>query len=1152
MLIRCITCLLLSTLPLQLRAGNLQPNETPGMPANASVLSIGKWYKIKIYEDGIYRLNYEDITAMGFPNPAEVRIFGNGGEMVAMMNNASRYDDLKETALYMNKGSDGIFNQGDYILFYGKGPVAWKFNTATEMFEHQVNPYSTAAYYFVTADNGQGYAIPSAAPVNGTPDTEITSFDDYDYHELNKYNFLKSGRQWFGERISYTAYDTAFAFTGLITAAPVKVKSNVVSRSASSKVFTFRNSGSVFGTITLPAVILSNTTGTYANQKSAVFSFPVSGDQVHLNITYNRMENTDEGYLDYVTVNVRRQLALTGNTLFFRDRSVTGLGFIGRYRLENADAYTEVWDITDRHNIRKMTGQLNGSQLVFTDSLANPREYVAINTRAALPKPELNPLLDDVGPVENQDLHATGPYQMLIITHPLFRDAADSLAHFRRQQDGLSVFVATTEQIYNEFSSGACDVSALRDFCKMVYDRATGDHNRLKYLLLLGDGSYNNISQASGNSNYIPTYQSESSLNASTSYVSDDFFGFMDEDEGGSETMEYYGLDLGVGRLPAKTAEEAMALYRKIKNYNTGKNLRDWRNNILFAGDDEDANLHMNQANSLADWVADNYPQFVVKKVLLDAYQQVSSSSGARYPEVNRNLKDNMHKGLLIFNYTGHGGEIGLAAEQILMREDLMQYTNADNLPLFVTATCEFSRFDDLNDDDGILSENTSAGEASLVNPYGGSIALFTTTRIVYSDRNHFLNTKFYKVVFQRDETGNYFKLGDIVRMTKDSSGINRNKLNFMLLGDPALTLAIPKYNVITDSLNGQPLQAITDTIRAFSRVKISGHLEDAGQNLLDAYNGIIYPSVYDKSRIITTLANDGGEPMQFNARENLIYKGKASITNGRFSFEFIVPKDIAYPFGNGKIVYYSQDTTEDANGFFSEFVIGGTDPGAEPDLAGPDITLYLNDEYFNNEGITNPNPVIVARITDESGINTVGNGIGHDITGIVDDQVAYPIILNEYFEADLDDYTSGVLRYPMNGLTEGWHSLKVKVWDVYNNSSDATITFNVMATNQVILTQLMNYPNPASVHTFFRFEHNQPDEILQVTIAVYDMAGRNVAVLEETLTTGGFNSTPLEWDLRDSNGNLLRQGVYPYRIRITNSKGSSAESFQKLVVIRQ
>ncbi|HEX2393805.1 MAG TPA: type IX secretion system sortase PorU, partial [Bacteroidales bacterium] len=505
------------------------------------------------------------------------------------------------------------------------------------------------------------------------------------------------------------------------------------------------------------------------------------------------------------------------------------------------------------------------------------------------------------------------------------------------------------------------------------------------------------------------------------------------------------------------------------------------------------------------------------------------------------------------FNYTGHGGEIGLADEQILMREDLSGLTNFDHLPLFITATCEFSRFDDLmRSEDGNLTESTSAGEFSILNPNGGTIALVSTTRIVTSSDNYQLNTRFLQIALDRQDDGSYRTLGEIIRMTKNVLGDERNKLNFILLGDPALKLAIPTYSIITDSVNNVPVTQAVDTMKAFSRIIVSGHIEDNSQNLLTSYNGTIYPSVFDKNKTITTLANDIGTfPMQFTVREDLLYKGKASVKDGRFRFEFIVPKDITYNYGNGKITYFSSNVSDDANGSFSSFIIGGTDRSAQPDNSGPAISLYLNDEYFNNKGITNQNPVIFAEITDESGINTIGNGIGHDITGIIDDDTKNPVVMNDYFETVLDDFTSGILKYPMFGLSEGTHSLKVKVWDIYNNSSEAIIEFRVISGNSIIITKAGNFPNPATDHTSFIFEHNHADEELIATITVFDLGGRLIYTYKENISATGFNSITPVWDLKDMNGNILRPGIYPYRIRITDSRGAYADSYQKLVVVR-
>ena len=1155
MIVRCIYLIIAFFLSSLVAAQNstLFKNYTTTEPAQNSVLASGKWFKIKINQSGIYRLAYEDIVNMGFSDPGQVKIFGNGGRMLPLMNNVPRYDDLIENTIYMNKGSDEIFNQGDYILFYGQGPVAWNFNTSNSMFEHQVNLYSEAAYYFVTTDVGEGLKVTSAEAISGTPATEITTFDDYSYREKNKYNLLESGRQWLGDKIDYSPFDSTFNFTNLVTTSPVKVKLQVVSRSDKIKNFSLYHD-SLVGTVSVQKIEdLTNKTGIQAYQSSAIINFPSSSDQVNLIITYNKTGSEDQGYIDFMTLNTRRKLTLVNDALFFRDRTIAGTGVVARYTIDNCNAQTQIWDITDPFRIKRIPAELSLNKLSFSDSANMLKEYVALNPGAAFPKPMITPNSVDIGVVLNQDLHGIGPYTMLIVSNPLFIEAADSIAEFHRQHDNMSVFVATTEQIFNEFSSGATDVSAIRDFARLIYNSATGEHNILKYLLLIGDGSYNNILRSTGNPNFIPTYQSANSLNAAFSYVSDDFFGLMDENEGGHEFMENYSLDLGVGRLPVKTEEEAISLYRKIKNYNTYKNKGDWQNNILFAADDQDYNLHMKQANGLADWVDNNHPQYAIKKVLIDAYPQASTSIGTRYPDAKRIITSNIEKGLLIFNYTGHGGENGLADEEILMREDIEQLTNLHKLPLFITATCEFSRFDDLtNEEDGTLIERTSAGELSILNPNGGSIALITTTRIVYSSENHELNTRFYQFALARDPDGNLYTLGDVMKMTKNILGDSRNKLNFILLGDPALKLAIPGHTVVTDSINHVAVSDPIDTLKAFSRIVVTGHIENDEYQFMDNFNGLVYPSVFDKKKTITTLANDQfTSPMQFTTREDLLFKGKASVTNGRFSFEFLVPRDITYNYGNGRIIYYSYNQDIDANGEFSGFIIGGTDTSTEIDMEGPDISLYLNDEYFNNQGITNTNPVIYAKIQDESGINTIGNGIGHDITGVVDEIVTDPVVMNDYFESDLDNYTSGTLSYPMVNLSEGVHTLRLKVWDVYNNSSEQTIEFRVISDGRIIISKAGNYPNPARDHTAFSFEHNKAGEELKVTITVYDMEGRLVSSFEDMIIASGFNSTLSEWDLTDTNGNMLKQGIYPYRIRLSDSNGLYTDSYQKLVVIR-
>ncbi|HJX70820.1 MAG TPA: type IX secretion system sortase PorU, partial [Bacteroidales bacterium] len=652
--------------------------------------------------------------------------------------------------------------------------------------------------------------------------------------------------------------------------------------------------------------------------------------------------------------------------------------------------------------------------------------------------------------------------------------------------------------------------------------------------------------------NFVPTYQSSNSMTYTHSYVSDDFYGFLDFNEGGSDSMAYYLLDIGIGRLPAGDTTEAKIVVDKIIDYNASSTMQDWRNKLLFIGDDEEDNTHMDQANNLADYIRSNYPGFVVKKILLDAYKQIASSSGNRYPDVNQAILDNFNKGILIFNYNGHGSENGIAEEQILLKQDIEKLNNKGKYPLFITATCEFSRWDNMIIKDGEFKEQSSAGEAALLNADGGAIALLSTTRVVYANLNYYLNQNFYYKAFLFDENGRRYRMGDVIRLTKNAVGQDSNKLNFTLLGDPALQLAYPEYRVMTDSINGMSISQPLDTLKAFKEITVSGYIGNQDNILLESFNGTVYPLVFDKVQTLQTLANDdpNQSPMNFSVQENLLFKGRASVTNGRFEFSFIVPKDISYTIGKGKINYYAQNESIDAHGHYSEFLIGGTSDQLSGDFTGPEIELYLNDEYFRDGGITDKDPRIFARVWDENGINTTGNGIGHDIIGVLDGNTNNPIVLNDYYQTNPDNYQRGEVIYQLNDLAPGYHTLSVKIWDVFNNSSDRLITFKVINSGDLILEQVFNYPNPVTENTFFQFEHNMPDQNLTIRIDIFDFSGRLIYSISRESYAGGYRSEPIEWNGRDMNGNKIPRGIYPYRVAIESGEGHYAEQYQKLMIL--
>ncbi|MBA3707031.1 MAG: type IX secretion system sortase PorU, partial [Bacteroidetes bacterium] len=703
------------------------------------------------------------------------------------------------------------------------------------------------------------------------------------------------------------------------------------------------------------------------------------------------------------------------------------------------------------------------------------------------------------------------------------------LAAYHENIDKLSTVVITPQQIYNEFSSGAQDISAIRDFVKMFYDKAKNANEMPQYLLLFGDGSYDNKKRFGNNTNFIPTYQSDNSSTLIYSYVSDDFYGLLDDSEGlFSPNSTADVVDIGIGRFPVKSKSEAQAAINKILNYtktglppNTTNNgcsnqsfsspFGDWRNTVCLVGDDEDMDLHLDQADQLATLIDTTYDDYNIDKIYLDAYQQESTPGGKRYPDVNDAINKRVEKGCLILNYTGHGGEVGLAHERVVEVSQINKWDNINNMPLIFSATCEFSRFDD--------PERTSAGEYAFLNPNGAAIALFTTVRLVFASPNFTLNQHFYEAAFE-PINGKMPRLGDLYYYMKNQTGGNSvNSRNFTLLGDPALTLAYPKYNISTDTVNAMAVSSSgSDTLKALSTVTVSGYIRDKQNNVLSGYSGVLYPTVYDKPQNIITLSNDGSDspPRTFSLQKNILYKGKVSVTNGYYKFSFVVPKDIAYQFGIGRISYYAENGSEDAQGNYEKVIIGGSNDLAPVDVNGPDVSLYMNDAKFVFGGLTNENPDLFAILQDVNGINTVGNGIGHDLTAVLDANTENAVVLNDYYQADMNSYKSGTLRYRYSDLSEGKHTLKLKVWDVYNNSSESYTEFVVAKSAELALSHVLNYPNPFTTKTQFYFEQNQCCQLLNVQVQVFTISGKLVKSIATYVHAEGFRSEPIEWDGRD------------------------------------
>ncbi|MCB9205292.1 MAG: type IX secretion system sortase PorU [Flavobacteriales bacterium] len=1139
-------------------ASSSRKSATASNFATSSVLASGDWYKVGVTRDGVHRITYQDLEALGMDmgsiDPSRLNVFGNGSGMLPQANNKFRHDDLKQIPIQVVGEGDGNFGPGDYILFYAQGPHTWvQDSSVCGLFRHEFNVYSETSYYFISANAATGRRISSVNSSTDPATHTVTKFTDHVFHEVDNHNILKSGRDWYGEEFDIqTFYDFDLGFSN-VTSDPGYLSTRVLATSSVATTYSVRVNGSTVENVIVPSV----SGGYNRNAEDEFTCTEVQFNSGNTNVAFNYSKGGNPGavgWLDYFDVILTRNLSMAGTQMPFRTLESVGQGNVSEFQISNANASVRVWEVTDPTNVTERVLDLQGSTAKFrieTDSL---REFIAFNGGSYHS-------VQPVGPVANQNLHGLSQANMFIVCHPNFLSEAERLANFHEQNETspLSVHIVTPEQIYNEFSSGAQDVSAIRDFMRMFYQRSTGWEDMPRYLLLFGDASYDYKDRLSDNTNYVPTYESLESLTPTISYASDDYYGLLDPNEGEWSSSSSDALDIGIGRFVVRTLDDARVAVDKIYRYeelaiadlqtehvctDEGSAVvsPDWRNRIVFIADDEDSNMHINQADQLAELVDTMYPEYNLTKIYLDSYIQESTPGGQRYPEVNIAFNNEVNRGNLLVNYTGHGGELGLTHERVLGITDINSWANTNNLAAFVTATCEFTRYDD--------PSRISAGELVHLNPNGGGIALFTTSRLVYSAPNFTLNRNFFLNLLQEQLWGPP-TMGDVIRMTKVASGGSVNNRNFLLVGDPAQRLAFPLHGVETLTINGDPVNSFTDTINALQLVTVTGQMRNRNGQLMPDFQGVVYPTVFDKSTEVSTLGNDPGSSVrQFNVQKNLIYKGKASVSDGQFSFSFVVPRDIAYNYDFGRISYYAEGSETNANGFFEEFVIGGSSDNAVADETGPTIGLYMNDEGFAFGGTTDENPSLLAIVADSNGINTVGNGIGHDITAVLDDNTNTTINLNDYYQADLDSYKSGKVVYPFTNLSEGTHNLRFKIWDVYNNSEEAYTEFVVAESAELALEHVLNYPNPFTTRTEFMFEHNQPCNSLDVQVQVFTVSGKLVKTINETVLSHGFRNEPIAWDGLDDYGQKIGRGVYLYNLKVSTPDGQTAEQIERLVIL--
>lgn len=1112
----------------------------------SSVLSSGNWYRVSVSAAGVYKLDLSFLSSLGLPATipsAQFRVFGNGGSMLPESNAQLPVDDLRENAIMVVDGGDGVLNGSDYVLFFATGPDQWIKDSVNQRFTHKKNLFSDKAYYYITVGGtGRRIAQQGAAPA---PSSTVTTFSERYFQELDTVNFLNSGKEWYGEEFSNApgrslSRSFVLPLQDVVIGSPATLNSSVVARSINTgSGFTALVSGQPVQQIPVPQVS-SGLYDLFAQSAVRSDAFQASSATPTITYVYAPGSFNSQGWLNWFEFFCRRTLNLPqAGQLLFRDwNSVgsTGVQFI----VSNTDASAQAWDVTDPSEPLKMNSSFAAGQLRFSADASRLREYVCFSQSFRTPVAE--------GRVANQDLHNTTEKDYFIITVPSMVAQAQRLAQFHQQRNGLRPIIVTTEQVFHEFSSGIPDPTAIRDFVKMYFDRyRTTWNNSGKYLLLLGKGSFDYRSRVRNNTNLVPAYESVASLDPLATYTSDDFFGFLEDHEDVNSTVVMNLLDIGIGRVPAVSAEEAKSFVDKVMDYHAPAAMGPWRNQLNFVADDEDYDLHLQDAEVLTATVRNTSPVFNLQKVYLDAFRQEGGSAGGRYPQANAMINNNVYNGTLVWNYSGHGGPQRLAEEVVIDASIVSKWNNQYRLPLFITATCDFAPFD--------YPMTQSLGENLLLRARTGAIALMTTTRVVFAFSNRILNNNYLRFAFERDPQGRYKTLGTAMQVAKNftysNAGDVANNRKFTLLGDPAMTLAFPQLKVELTKVNGRDLATGADTLSATEMVTMEGEVRDVNGAVQTGFQGRVYLSLFDKVRNVVTLANDPtSTQVTYQDQSSILFRGKATAQNGRFSIQFRLPRDINFQYGNGKVSLYAEDSTRDGNGASTNVVIGSLLSGGSSDVTGPEIKAYLNDEKFVSGGIVNPTPVLLLKLFDSSGINTGSSGIDHDIVATLDGDNDTYYVLNNFYESDLDQYQRGRVRFQLPEMSPGHHSLKIKAWDVMNNSSEYQLDFTVVENSNLRLEHVLNYPNPFTTQTSFWFEHNRPGTDLYTKVEVFTMTGKLIKSITKTINSPGNRSSEIEWDGRDDYGSKMGRGVYIYRLVVRSSDGRSAEKWERLVIL--
>ena len=1107
-----------------------------------SVLSSGTWFKFSVDTTGVFKIDANLLQRIGVStnglDPRKIHIYGNGGQLLPELNSDFRYDDLAENAIFIAGENDGRFDANDYILFYAKGPHDWEIDIANENAVHRQNIYNDKAYYFISVNETNGKRI-AAQPTIPTAATEtINIFDDFTFFEKDERNLFAAGTQWFFEN-DFNINNTQ-EFRIPFANAVANQNANVVVRGVSNSVVNssmdVQVNGQAVFSLNYPAINPNSLTKAFALQRSA--SLTNTSDSFLVSIAYNNNGNpAANAFLDYIEIVGKKNLTFSNKQFSFRSFQQAKANGVVNYQIQNGASAFQVWNVSDYTTPKRIANESANSDFVFKANAGDLNEYIILDENDFY-----TPEIIANARVENQNLHALQNIEYVVITNATLASQAQRLADYHQENSGFITKVVLLDEIYNEFASGSKDITGIRDFIKYLYNNSSAS-KKLKYVCFFGDASYDYKDRIQSNNNIVPVKLSNISFNLASSYVTDDFFVMLDPNEGTLQTS--HTIDVVSSRIPVATLAEATDVVDKILSYYNQQAIGDWRNTIALLADDIDIageEVIQQGVESIADEIKTNKPIFNLNKIYLDAFVQQNSSGGERYPEVNKAISNAVEKGALVLDYFGHGGEDGFASERILDKEQIQGFRNTNTLPLLITVTCDFSRFDNPN--------RITAGELTFKNKFGGSASMITTTREVFISTGQRFNEQLIRVLlgFNNED----YTIAEALAVAKNQFS-SAQKFFIYYFGDPAMKLAIPEPNINITKINDKEITQSLDTIKALSKIKIEGIVTDNTNAILSNFNGTLSTTIFDKPIDKTTLDNDGfGVNMTFDTQDSKLFRGQSSIENGVFSFEFITPKDIKVAFGKGKISFYADNGTIDKAGANFDVVVGGINENAPEDNLGPEIGLFMNDESFIDGGNTNASPNLIAVLSDASGINTSITAVDHDIVAILDGDTTNPIILNDFYQTELNDFTKGKVNYTLEDLAVGPHTLTLKAWDTYNNSSETTLNFVVVSDGILNLENVLNYPNPFVNYTEFWFNHNKPNEPLEVQVQIFTVAGKLVKTINQNVQTTGNLAREITWNGLDDFGNKIGKGVYVYKLTVKSTVSNLvSEKYEKLVILQ-